>query len=114
MSEEADYVQNPLMPDLGKSGTHYAKTVKKLKCLSGTLPDPGMLFDCKPRSISRIPFTLSDTCAVLMCRSDSSFKENPAGISSMLFYHATIIIHGMWSSSVALKLANTVRYLLFE
>ena len=34
------------MPDLGKAGTNYAKSVKKLKCLSGTLPDPGMLFDC--------------------------------------------------------------------
>ena len=29
-----------------------------------------------------------------MCRDDKSFKENPAGISSVLFYHATIIVHG--------------------
>lgn len=29
-----------------------------------------------------------------MSRNDDTFKENPAGVSSMLFYHATIIIHG--------------------
>jgi len=33
-----------------------------------------------------------------MAREDGTFKENPAGISSMLFYHATIIIHGKWFS----------------
>lgn len=32
-----------------------------------------------------------------MAREDGAFKENPAGISSVLFYHATIIIHGEWS-----------------
>jgi hypothetical protein len=31
---------------------------------------------------------------VLQCRKPDSFKENPAGISSVLFYHATIIVHG--------------------
>ena len=30
-----------------------------------------------------------------MGREEGSFKENPAGISSVLFYHATIIIHGI-------------------
>ena len=35
------------------------------------------------------------THLVLMARSDETFKENPAGLSSVLFYHATIIIHGM-------------------
>lgn len=31
---------------------------------------------------------------VLLSRSDDTFKENPAGVSSVLFYHATIIVHG--------------------
>lgn len=31
---------------------------------------------------------------VLMARPDGKFAKNPAGINSMLFYHATIIIHG--------------------
>ena len=30
----------------------------------------------------------------LMGRNYDTFKENPAGVSSILFYHATIIIHG--------------------
>ena len=67
---------NVLTPDLGKAGTPYAKTVKVDKRMHGCQPDPGLLFD------------------MLMARDDKSFKENPAGISSMLFYHATIIIHG--------------------
>lgn len=29
-----------------------------------------------------------------MARPDGRFAQNPAGINSMLFYHATIIIHG--------------------
>ena len=29
-----------------------------------------------------------------MARGDET-KENPAGVSSMLFYHASIIIHGI-------------------
>jgi hypothetical protein len=34
-----------------------------------------------------------------MGRGDKTFKENPAGISSVLFYHATIIVHGpFWFS----------------
>ena len=32
---------------------------------------------------------------VLMARPDGKFAKNPAGINSMLFYHATIIIHGI-------------------
>ncbi|KAJ6084361.1 hypothetical protein N7486_011161 [Penicillium sp. IBT 16267x] len=66
---------NPLQPDLGKAGTPYARTVSKVKHLHGVPPDPGRLFD------------------LLMARSDDTFKENPAGVSSVLFYHATIIIH---------------------
>lgn len=32
--------------------------------------------------------------SVLMAREEGTFKENPAGVSSVLFYNATIIIHG--------------------
>jgi hypothetical protein len=38
--------QNPMYPDLGKAGTHYAKTVRATKALHGVKPDPGLLFDC--------------------------------------------------------------------
>ncbi|ROT36144.1 heme peroxidase [Sodiomyces alkalinus F11] len=72
---------NILEPNLGKAGTPYAKSVRTLKRLHGVKPDPGLLFD------------------LLMARDDENFKENPAGVSSMLFYHASIIIHDIFRTS---------------
>ncbi|KAI8944722.1 heme peroxidase [Xylaria longipes] len=72
---------NILQPNLGKAGTPYAKSVRNTKRLHGVKPDPGLLFD------------------LLMAREDGGFKENPAGISSMLFYHASIIIHDLFRTS---------------
>ncbi|CCF39565.1 linoleate diol synthase [Colletotrichum higginsianum] len=72
---------NMLEPNLGKAGTPYAKTVRSVKALHGVKPDPGLLFD------------------LLMARDDNTFKENPAGISSMLFYHASIIIHDIFRTN---------------
>ncbi|KAH7311220.1 linoleate diol synthase [Stachybotrys elegans] len=71
---------NILEPHLGRAGTPYAKSVRSSKRLHGVRPDPGQLFD------------------LLMARGDD-FKENPAGISSMLFYHASIIIHDIFRTS---------------
>ena len=72
---------NPLQPDLGSAGSPYARSVQKLKQMHGVAPDPGLLFD------------------LLMARTNDSFKENPAGVSSVLFYHATIIIHDVFRTN---------------
>lgn len=72
---------NILQPDLGRAGTPYAKTVRTTTRLHGVKADPGLLFD------------------LLMARDDNNFKENPAGISSMFFYHASIIIHDIFRTS---------------
>lgn len=72
---------NVLEPNLGRAGTPYAKTVRTEKRLHGVKPDPGLLFD------------------LLMARDENNFKENPAGISSMLFYHAAIIIHDIFRTN---------------
>ncbi|KAK5651915.1 hypothetical protein OQA88_11574 [Cercophora sp. LCS_1] len=72
---------NILFPNLGKAGTPYAKSVRSIKRLHGVKPDPGLLFD------------------LLMARDDKHFQENPAGISSMFFYHASIIIHDIFRTS---------------
>ncbi|KAF1969427.1 prostaglandin G/H synthase 2/cyclooxygenase 2, pgh2/cox2 [Bimuria novae-zelandiae CBS 107.79] len=85
---------NVLNPDLGKAGTPYAKTCGTDKKLHAVKPDPGLLFD------------------LLMCREDGSFKKNPAGISSMLFYHATIIIHDIFRTNRAdSNISDTSSYL---
>ncbi|KAF5026379.1 hypothetical protein F66182_1507 [Fusarium sp. NRRL 66182] len=72
---------NILEPNLGRAGTPYAKSVRSEKRLHGVKPDPGLLFD------------------LLMARDEDNFKENPAGISSMLFYHAAIIIHDIFRTN---------------
>ncbi|RDA87471.1 hypothetical protein CP532_2800 [Ophiocordyceps camponoti-leonardi (nom. inval.)] len=71
---------NVLQPDVGKAGSPYARTVRPTKRLHGVKPDPGILFD------------------LLMARDDAHFSENPAGLSSMFFYHASIIIHDIFRS----------------
>lgn len=72
---------NPLEPNLGRAGAPYAKTVRNTKRLHGVKPDPGLLFD------------------LLMARDDEHFQENPAGISAMFFYHASIIIHDVFRTN---------------
>jgi linoleate 8R-lipoxygenase / 9,12-octadecadienoate 8-hydroperoxide 8R-isomerase len=68
-------MQNIMYPHLGKAGTEYAKTVRPLHMPYAAMPDPGALFD------------------VLLARKE--YKPHPNKISSMLFYLATIIIHGI-------------------
>ncbi|KAI0897973.1 heme peroxidase [Annulohypoxylon nitens] len=72
---------NPIQPNLGRAGAPYAKTVRNTKRLNGVKPDPGLLFD------------------LLMARDDQHFIENPAGISAMFFYHASIIIHDIFRTN---------------
>ncbi|KAF1994656.1 heme peroxidase [Amniculicola lignicola CBS 123094] len=85
---------NVLNPNLGKAGTAYAKTCKSDKKQHAVRPDPGMLFD------------------MLMARPDGEFKKNPAGVSSMLFYHATIIIHDIFRTNrVDPNISDTSSYL---
>ena len=72
---------NILVPHIGRAGAPYAKSVRNLKSLHGVRPDAGQLFD------------------LLMAREKDDFKENPAGISSMLFYHASVIIHDIFRTS---------------
>ncbi|KAI9647411.1 hypothetical protein NHQ30_003796 [Ciborinia camelliae] len=74
---------NIRMPELGRAGTAYAKSVKAERMAKKNLPDPGELFDG------------------LMRRGDGEngkegFKGSQTGISSQLFYLATIIIHDLF------------------
>lgn len=85
---------NILSPNLGRAGTPYAKSIRTEKRLHGVKPDPGLLFD------------------MLMARDGDNFKENPAGISSMLFYHASIIIHDIFRTNRANNnISDTSSYL---
>ena len=66
--------QNPLYPKLGAANTPYGRTVRPQTIPAHALPDPGLIFDC------------------VMVRKE--FEPHPTQISSVLFYLASIIIHG--------------------
>ena len=75
---------NVLVPHLGQAGAPYAKTVPSKSHLLGAQPDPGDIFDR------------------LMAR-NSDGRESKSGLSSMLIYHATIIIHDIFRTNNADK-----------
>ncbi|KAL8910115.1 MAG: hypothetical protein Q9171_004576 [Xanthocarpia ochracea] len=62
-----------LHPHLGRAGAPYAQTVPSKTHPLGAFPDPGDVFER------------------LMAR--AGVRKSPSGLSSMLVYHATIIIH---------------------
>lgn len=66
--------QNPTLPQLGAAGTMYSRTVKPKVVPLGALPHPETIFES------------------VMAR--EGFKRNPNNVSSILWYWATIIIHG--------------------
>lgn len=61
----------------GKAGTPYTRSAKSSVFQNIALPDPGVVFDN------------------LMARGDK-FEPHPNGISSMLFYFATLIVHDIF------------------
>ena len=67
-------------PHLGQAGAPYAKTVPAKTHPLGALPDPGDLFDR------------------LMAREENG-RPSQSGLSSMLVYHATIIIHDIFRTN---------------
>lgn len=69
------YVKNGLWPHIGAAGSPYARTVRPSSLQPSNRPAPEALFDS------------------LLARKE--FKEHPTKISSVLFYIASIIIHGM-------------------
>ncbi|KAI1112035.1 heme peroxidase [Nemania sp. NC0429] len=68
-----------LNPHLGQAGAPYAKTVPSKAAPLGALPDPGDIFD---RLMSR-----------------DHTRKSKSGLSSMLIYHATIIIHDIFRTN---------------
>ncbi|KAH8651167.1 heme peroxidase-domain-containing protein, partial [Xylariales sp. PMI_506] len=81
-----------LNPHLGQAGAPYAKTVPSKTHPLGSLPDPGDLFDR------------------LMARDEP--RQSRSGLSSMLLYHATIIIHDIFRTNDQDKnISDTSSYL---
>ena len=75
-----------MYPNLGKAFTEYAKSVKPVQTKMAAPPDPGVLFD------GWLPKVYGFDLLALMAR--RQYKEHPNKISSVLFYFATVVIHG--------------------
>lgn len=69
---------NVMYPQLGASGSPYARSVKPMTKMPAAPPDPYLVFDS---IFSRGP-------------NDEHYREHDNNVSSMLFYTASIIIHG--------------------
>ena len=83
-----------LNPHLGQAGAPYAKTVPSKTHPLGALPDAGDLFDR------------------LMARDENGPRKSESGLSSMLIYHATIIIHDIFRTNDKDKnISDTSSYL---
>jgi hypothetical protein len=68
------------LPDLGKAGTPYSRSVQQANPLPrNRLPDAGLLFD------------------TLLKR--EGFVEHPGGLSSLMFSFATLVIHSIFRTS---------------
>ncbi|KAL5512887.1 hypothetical protein ACEPAH_3285 [Sanghuangporus vaninii] len=71
---------NVNLPDMGKAGTAYARSVQQIHPLPGhMLPDPGLVFD------------------TLLKR--EKFVKHPAGLSSLMFSFAALVIHTCFRTS---------------
>ena len=69
-----------LYPELGQAGLPYAKSIQAQRPVNGAKPDAGDLFD------------------LLMAR-DGEGRESETGISSLLLYQATIVIHDVFRTN---------------
>ncbi|KAF9466079.1 linoleate diol synthase [Collybia nuda] len=68
------------LPDMGKAGTPYSRSVQQTHPLpKNQLPDPGLLFD------------------TLLKR--DGFVKHPAGLSSLMFSFAALVIHSVFRTS---------------
>ncbi|KAI0819154.1 linoleate diol synthase [Trametes gibbosa] len=71
---------NPQMPDLGKAGMPYARSVQQTHPLPrNEMPDAGLVFDTLLRR--------------------EKFVPHPAGLSSMMFSFAALVIHTVFRTS---------------
>ncbi|KAJ7160328.1 heme peroxidase [Mycena filopes] len=72
---------NLLIPQLGKAGTPYARSVQGKWCYAPTsLPDPGVIFDTLMKARDR--------------------KDHPGGNSGMIFAFATLVTHSLFRTDL--------------
>lgn len=72
---------NPWIPEMGKAGTPYSRSVPPCKPKGPNLPDPELVFE------------------QLLRRKDGTFRKHPSGLNRLFFSFATIVIHELFQTS---------------
>lgn len=71
---------NPWIPEMGKAGSPYSRSVPPTKPKGPNLPDPELVFD-------------------KLLRRTGPFRPHPSGLNRMFFSFATIVIHECFQTS---------------
>jgi hypothetical protein len=72
---------NPWIPEMGKAGSPYARSVPPMKPKGPNLPDPELVFE------------------QLLKRKEGSFRKHPSGLNRLFFSFATVVIHECFQTS---------------
>lgn len=71
---------NPWVPNMGKAGSPYSRTVPPMKPKGPNLPDPELVFE-------------------YLLKRNGPFREHPSGLNRLFFSFATIVIHECFQTS---------------
>lgn len=73
---------NPWVPEMGKAGSPYSRSVPPTKCKGPNLPDPELVFD-------------------QLLKRNGPFRQHPSGLNRLFFSFATVVIHECFQTSRA-------------
>ncbi|CZT12902.1 related to Psi-producing oxygenase A [Rhynchosporium agropyri] len=71
---------NPWIPEMGKAGAPYCRTVPPLKNQGPNLPDPELVYD-------------------QLLKRNGAFRPHPSGLNRLFFSFATIVIHEIFQTN---------------
>lgn len=71
---------NPWIPEMGKAGSAYSRSVPPTKPKGPNLPDPELVYD-------------------LLLKRNEPFRPHPSGLNRMFFSFATVVIHECFQTS---------------
>jgi hypothetical protein len=71
---------NPWIPEMGKAGSPYARSVPPVKPKGPNLPDPELVFE-------------------QLLKRKGAFREHPSGLNRLFFSFATVVIHECFQTS---------------
>lgn len=71
---------NPWVPEMGKAGSPYSRSVPPTKTKGPNLPDPELVYD-------------------QLLKRNGPFREHPSGLNRLFFSFATVVIHECFQTS---------------